>query len=198
MSEEKAAKQAEEHLLKLKKAADNLGVTYNANIGAAKLQEKINEFILTQPLPKAPVTEAAPASATKPLSDHTKAQMRMKIDNQIRKDARKLTRVVIQCMNPNKKDWDGEIFTVSGGIAGTVKRYIPFNNPAGWHVEQMLLDHLKEREYQHFRKKSIGRGQVQVIPELVKEFQITILPPLTKEELEELKTQQALNRSVDR
>ena len=44
-------------------------------------------------------------------------------------------------MNPTKKEWEGEIITVSNAlVAVTVKKYIPFAAEDGWHVPQISLN----------------------------------------------------------
>jgi hypothetical protein len=197
----KAELAAAKALDEAKVAANKLGIAYNPNIGLATLQAKITEHIVNQPLPSPEPSEtpaAAPKKVTPKSQTPSVAELKLRKENQIRREARRLTRVVVQCMNPNKKDWDGEIFTVSSGVAGTVKRFVPFNNMNGWHIEKIVLDHLKEREYQFFRPKKMPGGRTIIENILAPEFQIAVLPPLTKEEIHELKEQQALNRSIDR
>jgi hypothetical protein len=114
----------------------------------------------------------------------------------LRKEAQRLVRVRITCMNPNKKDWDGEIFTVSNSVVGTLRKYVPFNAEDGWHIPSMMLDFLRDKQFvQHYVERK--NGQEINRHKLVKEFAIEVLEPLTEEELKELAQRQAMARSVD-
>ena len=97
-------------------------------------------------------------------------------------------------MNPAKKEWEGEIFTVSNNAVGTVKRYVPFNTEDGWHVEHILLEQLRERQCQIFVTEKDSRGNKVRKGKLIREFAIEVLDPLTKEELAELAQRQAMAR----
>jgi hypothetical protein len=100
-------------------------------------------------------------------------------------------------MNPAKKEWDGEIIAVGNSAVGTIKKYIPFNADEGWHVPKIIYDALVDRQCQVFTTVKDSRGNNLRKGKLIKEFSIEILPPLTKEELEELARRQALSRSID-
>lgn len=119
----------------------------------------------------------------------TSAQLR----NQRKKEANELVRIVVVCMNPNKKALSGEVFTVSNSVVGTFRNYVPFGANEGWHVPRIIYNAMLERECQVFvRKKDRDNNDIDV-PKLIKEFQITVLPPLTPEEIEELAKRQARN-----
>lgn len=100
-----------------------------------------------------------------------------------RKEAHKLIRVRITCMNPSKSEYDTEIFTFGNDVVGTIRRAIPFNVET--HVECVFLDMLRERKFQQFKMKKEKGIEVRE-GYLVNEFAIEILPPLTKEELAQL------------
>ena len=165
-----------DELTTLKQKADRMEITYHPSIGVEKLREKVNAA-----LNEAPAEMAAPFELTE-------EQRNQKIVN----EATKLVRVRITCMNPYKKDWDGEIITVSNSIVGTLKKYIPFNAPDGWHVPQMMLNALQERQCQTFYNEKSKNGVTIRKGRLIKEFAIEILPPLSKEELKDLAQQQAM------
>lgn len=100
------------------------------------------------------------------------------------KEAKKLIRVRITCMNPVKRDWQGEVFTVANDIM-TIRRMVPFGVET--HVEQALLHMIRDRRYQEFseKKSAIAGGSTAVGSQKV-EFAVEVLPSLTKEELNQL------------
>lgn len=108
-----------------------------------------------------------------------------------RKEASKLIRVRIACMNPMKSEWEGEIFTFANDIT-TIRRMVPFDVET--HVELAILNMIRDRKYQRFaNKKKAGLGGVESSTgSLVPEFAIEQLEPLTSAELKQLAhTQQA-------
>lgn len=165
---------AEKTLDELKDLADGLGLKYHPTISAAKLADKIEEF--------ASEPEEAPVAPTK-----------KKTPKEIRQAATKLVRVRVTCMNPAKRDWDGEIFMVGNRHTGTLRKYVPYG--VDWHVPQMILDMIKARQCQVFQsvKRRTAGGDISSREgKLVKEFAVEILPPLTEKELAELAQRQAM------
>lgn len=171
-----------DQLAMLKTKADTLGVTYSPNIGIDALREKINAKMNGEPEKKEETkTSEAPREKTP-----------MEIRQELFLDATRLVRCRITCMNPSKADLPGEIFTVSNRYVGEIKRYIPYGEQVdGWHVENMLLDMLKEKQFQQLRTKKGANGQILPETKWVREFAIEELPPLTPEELKVLANKQA-------
>lgn len=114
-----------------------------------------------------------------------------------RNHALALIRVNLTCMNPAKREWDGEVFTVGNALIGSYSKFVPFNTEDGWHIPRILYNMLRDRECQIFvtttddRRNKIRKGK------MIKEFAITVLDPLTPEELQELKERQALTRAIN-
>lgn len=103
----------------------------------------------------------------------------------------KLVRVYVHCNNPMKKDWQGEQFTVSNRNLGTINRFVPFEQE--WHVEAAILDMMRDRQYLGFSTRKVGPAKLEVKePKFVKEFNIEVLDPLTKSEIQKLAVKQAL------
>lgn len=178
--------QTPDELTTLKARADLLQVSYHPSIGLEKLREKINAKL-------AEGEGEAPAEAkAAPAEQETEAQKRLRL----KREALKLIRVRITCMNPVKKEWEGEIITVSNNAVGTVKRYVPFNADDGWHLEHILLEQLRERQCQVFYTAKDDRGNKIRKGKLIKEFAIEVLDPLTEAELKELAQRQAMAKSV--
>ena len=169
-----------DELTSLKARADLMGITYHPSISAAKLREKVN----------ASVADTAPKEVSAEESENA-ARYRL------RQEALELIRVRVACMNPNKKEWEGEMFTVGNSLIGTQKKFVPFNNDEGWHIPRIIYNMMLERECQIFVSVKDSRGNTTRKGKLIKEFAIEVLPPLTAEELEELARRQAMAKSID-
>ncbi|MGH1461219.1 MAG: hypothetical protein ACRBB6_04205 [Neptuniibacter sp.] len=173
-----------------------MNIPFHPNAGVEKLKGLLadaltgNEPKQTEaPAAAEAVAEGVDIGEEKPLTDAQK-RVRMK------KEGLALVRVRITCMNPSKKDWEGELFTVANSFI-SVKRFVPFNAEDGWHVERILLNAIRDRKYQAFVKKKTKGGVTHVQPKLVPEFAIEELDPLTEDELEELARQQAMSGSIE-
>ena len=169
----------------LKSRANTLGITYHPSIGIDKLREKVNAEITLPVDPKE-------AALTEVLIGETVIQR----NNRLRKEAGRLVRVRVTCMNPNKKEWTGEIFTVANSVVGTFKKMVPFNVEDGWHVPQIILNVLKDKQCQIFHTVVNSKGQKVRVGKLIKEFGIEIMDPLTETAYNELKTQQAMANNL--
>lgn len=187
-----------EELDLLKKRADQLGLKYHPSIGVDALRKKVDEAIngVAEPEPAVEVPAAAEA-----VVELTPAQKRAKLRNEIRQEALKLVRCRISNMNPLKKELDGEIFTVANKYIGDVKKFIPYGEKSdgGYHIPYCLYEDLKNRKFLSVRTKPSripGRPD-EVIQRWVSEFNIEVLPPLTKEELAELARAQAAKGGLD-
>lgn len=167
-----------DELAALKERADLLGVKYHPSISLEKLREKVNATL-------APTGDEAEAAPKKP--NRLAAQKR----------ASELVRIRLTCMNPAKKEWEGEIFTVGNAAVGTFKKFIPFNADEGWHVPRIILEQLQERQCQVFVTSRDKRGNTTRQGKLIKEFAVEILPALTEEELKDLAQRQAMAKSID-
>lgn len=114
-----------------------------------------------------------------------------------RKEAMKLVRVNVTCMNPLKKEWAGEIITVGNNLVGTVSKYVPFDTVDGWHIPNIIYLMLKDRQFQMFSaNKKAKAGQASApITKLVREFAIEVLDPLSPTELAQLKQRQLIAKN---
>jgi hypothetical protein len=164
-------------LLTLKEEADKLGIKYHTNIGFDKLKEKVDNMNQT-------VTEEA-----KPIKK-TKGQIKAE---QI-KAAKRLHHIRVTCMSDTRKGWKGDWFTVMNSTFGTIKKYVPFNLIT--HVESCILKQLKRKKKQEFYEVPGKFGTTDKRARMVPMFAIEELDDLSVEELKELATQQAVNRSI--
>lgn len=164
----------------LKGRADQLGVKYHPSISAEKLSEKISKHLAAGETPEDKPVELAKG-------DLTPGQKIKKM----KQEALKLIRVNITCMNPAKREWNGEIFAVGNANLPTIKKFVPFNTVDGYHLPQIMLDMLKARECQVFFNEKQKNGVTMRKGKMIKEFAIEILPQLTEKELADLAKVQA-------
>jgi hypothetical protein len=114
---------------------------------------------------------------------------RLKQDEKTRlRDAMKLVRCIITSNNKNKSSYTGDIFCARNKVLPEVKKFVPFGVPT--HVPQILFNMIKEKQLQVFRKERLSNGNMVTKPMLVAEYNIQVLPPLTKDELEAIKKKQ--------
>lgn len=178
LDSEKIVEETTDELTLLKERADLMGIEYHPSIGLEKLKERINAVLTTTP-----ATE----------EKETPAQLRQRQLAELTK----LIRIRVSCMDPAKKGWPGEIFTVSNGVIGTVERYVPFNAPDGWHVEKFIFDHMQDMRWRGTQEIKGPRGMVIKKNIQLPAFSIEVLPALTETALNELAQKQALNHSID-
>lgn len=168
-----------DELTTLKARADALGIPYHPSIGLEKLREKVNQAI-------APKEQEDPVAVTETATRLTRRQ-----------EAAKLVRIRITCMNPNKKEWDGEFITAGNSVVGSFNKFVPFNADEGWHVPHIIYEQLRDRMCQVFYTVRDSKGNATRKGKQIKEFSIEVLPPLTKEELHDLAQRQAMAHSID-
>lgn len=184
----------QDELTTLKARADLMGITYHPSIGVEKLREKIAAAISTDGKDQSQAPADDPAVT--PPADEPVAAPKVETEGERRKrkkmEALALVRIRLTCMNPNKKDWDGEIITVGNSLVGTVSKYIPFNAEEGWHVPAIMLEMLKNRQCQLFSTVKTKNGISVRQSKLIREFAIEILPQLTEKELRDLAQRQAM------
>ena len=79
-----------------------------------------------------------------------------------------------------------------------MKKYVHFDAEDGWHVPAVIVDHLRDRRCQIFVPSVTTSGKKIMKGKSIKEFNVTVLPPLTEEERLALAERQALAGSIDR
>ena len=170
----------------LRDRANLLGVRFHPSISLDKLREKVVAATSGEATPPDEAKDTEPV-------EETVGQKR----NRMKRDALALVRVRITCMNPAKAEWEGEIVTAGNSLIGSVKKFVPFNADDGWHIPNILLQQLRERQCQIFHTVTDARGNKVRKGKLIKEFAIEVLPPLTPEELAELARRQAMAKAID-
>lgn len=191
----------ESELDTLKARADLMGIRYHPSIGLDKLREKVNKAITSPPGTDHNAEDRADHAPNPAFSHGVSATAPEESPAQIAKrqkdDALKLIRIRVSCMNPAKKDWEGEIFTVANSVVGTVKKFVPFNTDDGWHVPNFIYKMIRDRECQIFYDAKDSRGNKVRKGKMIREFAVEILPPLTPAELKDLAQRQAMSQAID-
>lgn len=175
-----------DRLKMLKDRATQMGISYSPNIGEDALAQKIKDKI-----------EGTVSKEDNPVKEDA-ALTERQLKNQARKEMlaenMKLIRLRIVNLNPQKADLPGEIITVSNGIIGTVRKYVPFGEATedGYHVPNIIYKMMKERKFLSLKKKKNSQTGKEYIEQMMApEFGLEVLPPLTQEELDELAVRQA-------
>ncbi len=199
----------------LKSRATLMGLRFHPNIGLEALREKVNLHIrsigaspdaysdaeIETDVPQLPNQKYNPKLAgytyEEMISGFAKAQETAKLDkaqqrNEAIAEAGRLIRVRLTCRNPNKRDLQGEIITVSNAVVGTYKKFVPFNIPEGWHIPNIMYQTLKERLCQVFVSGTDEKGQRVKKAMQIPEFAIEVLDPMTPEEIKKLAQRQAM------
>jgi hypothetical protein len=177
------------------------GVTMHFNSKREKLEKALNAVKNGDVIEAAPVIakDSASSGVLLDISDLEDFKFNgVELDGLREEEAQKLVRVIVRSNDPLKRESQGEIFTVGNrSINGgrPVKKYIPYNNEDGWHIPNILLDHLKAAETQIF-KKVTRNGQDFMEPTNIKAFNIEILPQLSKDELSTLQVKQKATGSI--
>lgn len=205
-----------DELTMLKQRATMMGITFSNNIGVDALKKKIDDKMndvpdtVEAPAPLvAPVVETPPAppaveeTPVAALLAQADAPVKvLSLRQHLLNEATKLVRIRISCMDAKKQDLPGEFFTVANEYIGTIRKYVPFGEQTdgGYHVPQCIYEMLKSREFLHIQ--TVTHPVTKVITtktRYIKEFNIEVLPPLTKAELKQLAADQtASGRLEDR
>ena len=183
-----------DQLNKLKEKARVLGITFSNNIGIEALRKKINNKM--DGLDDEETVEAKGTVQAAAVRKKTKAEIEQEIREQQNREQLALVRCRIYNLNPSKRDLHGEIITVANRFVGTVRRFIPFGEATenGYHIEKILYEELKQRRFQQIKTKTVN-GRIHIETRDVPEYQIEVMPQLTRAELEELAlAQQAAER----
>jgi hypothetical protein len=155
-----------------------------------KLRDKVNAAVTGEP-------EAAEEGSQLPVVVSAAVETEAQIRTRQKNDANRLIRIRVACMNPAKKEWEGEFFSAGNAVVGTITKYVPFNTEDGWHVPNMILKMIQDRQCQVFYTVTDSRGNKSRKGKLIKEFSIDLLPDLTAEELHDLAQRQAMSKSID-
>jgi hypothetical protein len=184
----------------LKERADAADINYAGNVSLVKLKELLGDVPAPVAVKVASIKKVEPVVQKQGTPEEVArdlARLRQTVVAQKRKEANRLVRVSITCMNPDKGEHPGEIFTVSNNVIGTVRKFVPFNSDQPFHVPQMILNVMKERKCQIFVSKQLSNGSKIKVGKLIREFAIQVEDPMTTDELQTLKTKQLAEGSLN-
>ena len=195
---EKIAEQAEEMGTTIEEVASTLSnSTVNVEVDIKALEESLMDAPkpttseIIEPVSTKTVMQGAMTDEIERLKHLTFANAatdKIKKNESVQiRDAKKLVRVIINCNNKNKAGYTGDIFSAHNAYVSETK-FIPFGTPT--HITQIMFNTLKEKKCQQFKKVKLPNGQEITRPYVIDEFNIEILPPLTKDELEAIKKKQ--------
>lgn len=166
----------------LKAQADRMGIPYKANISLTTLKAKIQ---LVQD-----------GESLEPEASRVDNTVQEDQADSVHKEAMKLIRVQITPLDTNKAtNYDCDFFTAGNSVVGNVTRNIPFGRP--WHVEQILVNAIKEKTYQQFSTKKNAQGADVVAKRNVPAYSVVELPALTTQELKDLADLQARTNALE-
>ena len=178
----------------LKSRAKLMGITFSNNIGLDALKTKIEEHkqaseAKTQTQVTAQTNEQQAESQTE---NQKKKAKTLSLRSHLQKEKMKLVRLRITNLDPKKKDLPGEILTTGNEYLGTVRKFVPFGEATdnGYHVPYCLYEMMRDRKFLSIKTRKGPKGQTIVEQQMVREFALEILLPLTEAELARLSAAQ--------
>ena len=178
----------------LKSRAKLMGITFSNNIGLDALKAKIEEHkqaseAKTQTQASVQTNEQQPEVQTE---NQKKKAKTISLRAHLQKEKMKLVRLRITNLDPKKKDLPGEILTTGNEYLGTVRKFVPFGEATdnGYHVPYCLYEMMRDRKFLSIKTRKGPKGQTIVEQQMVREFALEILPPLSEAELARLSAAQ--------
>lgn len=172
-----------------KEQANFRGISYPQNIPTDKLKELVQKAIAEADISRSKDGGTRGRKTLEKLAP----EVLTNIDT-----ATALVRFKIDILDPSKQDWTGLYATAGNDNFSAVRRLIPLNAPV-WHAERILVGVLKSIKYSQRKSERHPRLRTHIDnmqkAKLLPCFRITELPPLTKEELEQLAIEQATNHT---
>jgi hypothetical protein len=193
---------AKAELAAAKQHADSIGAKYHHRAGIEKVKEAIakrEEEMQAEAEPKAEaerLEESQDDSIMRELVTELNPAYQRQLEKQVeeakRQNLNRLVRIRIQCMNPAKRDWPGEIISVGSAKYGTFKKFVPYGSDEPYHVPYWIFQELKDRKCRIGVTTKNRYGHETTRHKIIPEYAIEELPPLTPQELKELGQRQAM------
>lgn len=162
-----------DELSMLKQRADLMGIKYAPNISLETLKERVNKAMVDADDPKNQ-SDAKYTNVSDDPYEEKRAQQSA------------LVRVIVVCHDPSKNHLESELLAIENNLVRD-KRVVFFGKE--WHITRALLESLRDRKYQAFRKLKTAQGEVHK-PYLVPAYSIQELAPLTDAELAQIARKQ--------
>jgi hypothetical protein len=191
--QDKLDAQAPTEIEMLRARAKTLGLSHHPSMGLDKLKLLVKEAMEPKPSEEAPIVEI-PVQTTKPAP---KAETTPQRRARLHKEATRLVRCVVSCMNPRKQEQEFQMFSVSNSVIGTITKVVPFDVEEGFHIPKIILDNIEEAQCQVFHTVKGPRGNKVRKGKLVKEFSVRVLKPLTTKELDTLARDQKQRNNLE-
>jgi hypothetical protein len=208
--------EAIEDIESLRLAAQSVDLRFSGNTGVDTLRKNLTEHVKNKSIELDALSEEDGNEKNQVTPDTTKKKAPPTVEELLEMDVNKiedpqllrravrakalrLVRVRITNLDPNDQQLPGAIITVMNKYTGKVSRFISFGdeNNAGTHVEQILINFLKQQKFTlHKPKKDSVFGVKSYITRTVPKYAIEELPPLTEKELKELATQQRASHAI--
>lgn len=172
--------------LELMQKLRELGIKFSPRSGIDTLRAKYEAAFTNNTSTDASSEKKAESTSMKPEKELTPFQKAWK-------ENMRLVRCSIRNNNPQKEGMHGEIITFANAAIGKVSKYVPWDEAGNsYHIPVCVYKILKRRKYLSVTSH-VDRATGRMIVERVfkPEFTIEILPPLTKEELKELRDRQS-------
>lgn len=157
----------------LKTQADILGLEYKGNVSARALRKQILDTL-----------NNADDSEGMSNDDRVAAEA----------ESTKLIRCIVMPNAAHMRDYQGQLFSVGNSLLNSVSKYVLFNTE--YHVPKIILDHIQAAEMQFFVTRKVNGREVRE-SKMTRAFNVTILDPLTKEELAELARSQENRNAIE-
>lgn len=162
--------------------ADELGVEFKKNISNADLEDLV---VVAEQEAQVEAKAKAIEAKTKDLPKEVVVKESIgQTKARKRKESLRLVRCIVSSMDKDKAELQGEIHGVGSSYTGFIKKFIPFGQE--WHVPVIILDVLKQKKMLSTKDRKTPKGVVKETIE-VPAYNIVELPPLTTEELADLK-----------
>jgi hypothetical protein len=181
-------------LIQARGQADQLGVKYHHNAKQETITQLIDDHLSA-------LNEAAAERLAEKVDDSIHPLTAIEYQKKTQKEARRhvgsLVRVRVQCHNPTKKSWAGEILSVGSAKLGTFKKYVPFDAEEGYHIPKIIYEMMKEKKCTIFLQVKDRFGNMISKGRQRNEYTIELLEPLTLSERDELRRKQQLRKRQD-
>ena len=163
-----------DELSMLKQRADLMGIKYAPNISLETLKERVNKAMADEE--SDPKIQSSAVDAGVPNDPYAVERTHQSA----------LVRVIVVCHDPSKNHLESELLAVENNLVRD-KRVVFFGKE--WHITRALLESLRDRKYQAFRKLKTSQGEVHK-PYLVPAYSIQELTPLSDNEIAQIARKQ--------
>lgn len=174
----------------LKAKANQLGITYRANISETALAKKIEDVLNDEASAKEASDEVEDSEDDGEVEEEQKPKKK-KLDKATeRKRSQKLVRVIVRPLDPRRTQLDGELVMAGNSTIGTTGKFVPFNVETGYHIPEVIYNALRDRTFTEFYTVVDNQGNEHTKSRQKKAFLIEVLDPLTEEQIKEIRIRQ--------